>query len=191
MTNLPTVICMLVCISLAASPVSAHPFAVTSTEVEFNDETRAFEVAMRVYPEQLEQALRKETGRSISLEQSTDIDNLILRYLSSHFSIRNGTVGAQPTTQKSHPSIRWIGKEVTPKSVWLYFEVPFDGSLQGLIVTNSMFFRISPEQLHSITMKANDRVASCTLSRSEPESLIHWNSRKSLKFNGPDRSLRF
>lgn len=191
MPKLPTVLYMLVCISFAASPLSAHPFAVTSTEVEYNEETRTFEVSMRVYPEQLEQALRKETGRTISLEQSTDIDNLILRYLSSHFSIRNSTIAAKPTAEKSHPSIRWIGKEVTPKSVWIYFEVPFEGSLRGLVVKNSTFFEISPEQLHSITMKVNDRVAACTLSRREPESLLQWKSQNGAKSKRLDRSLAF
>lgn len=191
MRQLAVSLCIIGNILMITSGVDAHPFAVTSTEAEYNRESQSFEVAMRVYPEQLEQALSKETGRTISLEHSTNIDPLIIRYLTTHFSIQSGAKGGKSKEEKTITTLRWIGKEVTPKNVWLYFEVPIEGSLQGLVVKNSMFFQFSPEQLHSISITTKDRVASCTLSKNEPQSLVHWKSREKMKSSAIDKSLAF
>jgi len=184
-------LCSSALLLLVFAKAQAHPFAVTTTEVEYNSKSRCFEVAMRLYPEQLEQALSKESGKPISFERTAEIDLLIVRYLSSQFSIERSDRSAKAKDEKRPSTIRWIGKELTPKSAWLYFEVPFDGSLSGIKVKNSMFFQLNPEQLNTIHFAAYDRVASCSLTPRDPQSVVHWHAKERGKPETIDRSLEF
>ena len=72
-----------------AATASAHPRHVSIAEAEFNRESGHFEVALRVRPEDLEQALAR-TGPRVVLEKTPDVDKRITAYLKRHFSLRNG-----------------------------------------------------------------------------------------------------
>ena len=67
-------------IAVAISIVSpsmcvAHPFAVTDANVEYNAKEHLLEVALRLYPEQLDQALSQEFGHPVCLEKTAQSTN--------------------------------------------------------------------------------------------------------------------
>ena len=102
-------------------PRAAHPFHVSLAEVEFNAESGKLEVALRVYPLDLEKALTLHAARRISIDDEPEVDALIAAYLKDRFRV-TGADG-KPA------SIEWVGRELSVKDAWLYFEMPLSGGI--------------------------------------------------------------
>jgi hypothetical protein len=64
-----------------------HPNHFSTAEVGWNEKTGKFEVALCVWPSDLEKALSEKTGKSIDLEKSEGLNQLIAEYVASKFTI--------------------------------------------------------------------------------------------------------
>ncbi len=153
-----------VCFVFSLESAAAHPFHVSLAEAEFNQQTGSLEVALRVHPTDLEQALRAQEPRPVDLDRSKGIDRMIAKYLESHFQIRDNA-GKKLTC-------KWVGKEVSLKEAWLYFEFPIkdrDGPLQ---ITQAFFFESLEDQVNTINFKQGKRVKSLSFTRDSDTQTI-------------------
>ena len=172
------------------APAWGHPDANTIAEGRYDRSLGVLEVSIRVYPEMLERALVRESGRAIRLEESSSVDRWIERYLSRTIAIgrgMKGTPGERPTVT----TIRWVGMELSAKEVWLYFEIPIEGELDGLTVRQSMFFELNPEQINTISIVAGDRRSTSVLTPATPTGRIRWKTVGDPKSPIPGRGLHF
>jgi hypothetical protein len=64
-----------------------HPNHFSSAEVRWNEKNGKFEVALRVWPADLEKALSNISGRSVDLEKTNGLNKLIAAYVSGKFLI--------------------------------------------------------------------------------------------------------
>lgn len=92
-----------------------HPGHESFAEIELNRRTGNLQVALCVWPEDLESALRKFSHTAVSLDDA-DVDKTLVAYLKKRFIVRAEQDGAPL-------GIRWVGKELDLKKTWLYFEV--------------------------------------------------------------------
>ena len=137
---------LLVAASLtAAANLQAHPFHATYAEVDWNTKTMVLEVALRVQPEDLDRVLSLRTKRKINIEKTKGVDKLIQQYVAEVFLI-------EPKL-KQPISIRWVGKEVSSKEAWLYFEVPRPAGIEGLKMLNRIFLEILPDQVNTVRFR--------------------------------------
>lgn len=114
-----------------SSVALAHPYHTTSATAELNRDTGSLEVALRVSPEDLEKALGYRTGRRISLDKTKDVDKLIQGYLGEVFKVE--------AADGKKPELEWVGREFEGTSLWLYFEFPRLGDLDGAKITQRIF----------------------------------------------------
>lgn len=156
-----------------ASDVFAHAFHITVAEAEVNHKTGQIEIAMRVHPGDLEVALGRMTNRRIRLEKEPKIDALITDYLqrsiqlkaapsqtkSSNTKQTKAQTDRKPTSAKKSqsPKIKWVGKDVSVKWAWLYFEIPAVKELNGATFTNRVFHEILANQENTIILKDGKR----------------------------------
>lgn len=92
----------------------AHPFHASTTEVEWNPNSRRFEVAMRLRISDVEDALSAQQNTRISLESHPQADKLLQQYIGRKFEVMfEGDRGCH---------VRWVGMEPELHDVWLYFE---------------------------------------------------------------------
>lgn len=148
-------------------PASAHPFHITLAEAEYNAETGKLEVALRIYhPTDLEEALSRRAGRRINLEKTEGADDLIMQYLRENFVI-------EPPGGKPAP-LEWVGKEVSLKTAWLYFEVPLPGGPEGVAFRNRLLFDVERDQSNTIVFKQGERRASLRFSRERDRRVFSW-----------------
>ena len=116
------------------TPLSAHPFHISTAEMEFNLQSRKFEVSLKLHAADLENALSKLAGRPITLENQ-QVDTLIETYLDQHFflaglslqpaqeraaegaTVRSGV----PQGRRTQASL--VGREPEATWIWLYFEL--------------------------------------------------------------------
>ena len=96
MKNRINILLILVCVTIgmiagrtvvAAEP--PHPYHVSMAEVNWNPKTQKFEVALCLWPADLEKALARQTGRPIDLAKEPDVDRLIEAYVAKRFTIRS------------------------------------------------------------------------------------------------------
>ena len=66
-----------------------HPYHVSLAEVNWNTKSHKFEVALCLWPADLEKALARQTGRPIDLEKEANIDQLMEAYIGKQFTIHS------------------------------------------------------------------------------------------------------
>ena len=138
--------------------LASHPNHVSTAEVNWNPKSGNFEVALCVWPADLEKALALENSKPIDLDKVENLDEMMKSYIEKKFLIRQSK--SQPTGKpqnKQQPSkaasaIRWVGHERDLKSVWLYFEI--EGNTQGApwTIENRIFFELNDDQLNQLQL---------------------------------------
>lgn len=126
--------------AFVARPSSAHPYHVTSAEAWVRD--GKLEVALQVSPEDLQEALRRSTGKKVDIDG--DIAAPIQAYLRKHFTVR-GPDGVVPMT--------WVGSQVELEAAWLYFEFEMTGSPKDHTIFSGVFFDIAPAQVNRVLVR--------------------------------------
>jgi hypothetical protein len=140
----------LVALSLFALPAAtAHKFYTSISHVEYNQETKSLEVAVRVFSDDLEVALTKRNNKAIYLDATKDVGAIITAYLQDVFEIK-GRDG-------EHKKIRWVGMETKVDATWLYFEVKLPEGLAGAELRNRLFFELFTEQVNIINFVDGDK----------------------------------
>lgn len=74
------------CLVQAAAP--EHPYHVSYTELTFNKKSGNFEVAICVWPADLEKALAAQESKPVDLEKTDKLDEMIERYVAKRFLVR-------------------------------------------------------------------------------------------------------
>lgn len=148
---------------LAAGRGDAHPIHTSLGEAEWNAETGCLEVALRVFPDDLELALTKSVRRPVNLQRdAARLDQWIVPYLKRHFVLqRQGT--ALP--------IRWVGKEVSAKEVWLYFEIPAQ-DLEHCQCRNTLLCDVLSDQRNTVVITDGARIATVISHRDQPAQAV-------------------
>ena len=91
-----------------------HPYHVSLAEVNWNAKSRKFEVALCLWPADLEKALARQTGRPIDLEKEPNIDRLIESYIAKRFTIHSTNEQTEtPTKKPNTPAAELVGNKAT------------------------------------------------------------------------------
>ena len=150
--------------------VVAHPYHFSVAELELNRETASLEVALRVFPEDLEKALRyhaeRQSKKPVRLDAKEGVDERIVEYLKSAFVV----VGRG--AKKPASDIRWVGKELSAKEAWLYFEIPWQGDLYGARFENRVCFEHAERQINSVAIKDGTFRTTLWFTRKEPKRML-------------------
>ena len=100
----------------AALPAEAgHPFHSTFTEMEWNSESRRFEVALQLPGLQIDDELSRLHERHINLETTEDAEQLLQKYIKSRFEVTGRGL--------DQCQLHWVGMEIDARNVWAYFEM--------------------------------------------------------------------
>ena len=135
--------------TIAAEP---HPFHSTIAEVEWNAKSKSLEIALSVWPVDLEAVLaksekiREDVEGPISLDDETQkevLDQGIRAYVNQRF---------RRTDVDDNQKINWLGFEIEKDSVWCYFEIK-DVEAGELEFENRLFFELHPDQQNTILLK--------------------------------------
>jgi Domain of unknown function (DUF6702) len=159
-------------ISLIASTfmiiqVYSHPFHITIAEAEYNPDSKKLEISMRIYqPLDLELILSKRIEKPVNLEKTANIDDLIADYLSDVFIVE------YPDTTRA--KIEYIGKEVTLKTVWIYFEVELKNGPEDMSFRDRILFEIESDQTNSIIFRHGKRRRSLFFNTQNDHHKFKW-----------------
>ncbi|MFM7709644.1 MAG: DUF6702 family protein [Ferruginibacter sp.] len=149
-------------------PVTAvHPYYVTVTDIEYNRTTKALEISIRFFTNDIESVLKKKhPQKRIDLLTRGDkepMEQLLDAYVREHVKLQAET---------SPVGLNYVGYESKDDCIYAYYEAPLDREPTSLTVTNNLLFEYKKEQI----------------------SIIHYTigkKRQSVRLNNPDDTVTF
>ena len=144
--------------------VSFHDFHVTHTTIYYNADKESLEITVNVAIEDLERALEDQTAKKISIgtnAETESVDQLIKAYFRQRFTL---------ASNNHLTNYQWVGKEVSQDlhNLYIYFEVldcNQNGSIETLLIENSIFTDILPDQSNIVLVEFGDKSHNLTFSR--------------------------
>ncbi|MDG1872454.1 MAG: hypothetical protein P8J27_00985 [Mariniblastus sp.] len=155
--------------AITANAEASHPYHVSKSEVSWNSKTGNFEVAMCVWPADLEKALATQTRQAVDLDKVENLDELMATYVGNKFRVCKSVA---PDEQSKAASIRWVGHERNHKEAWLFFEVQGDKKQSDWTIENRIFFELNKDQLNQIQFSVGRHVSSFISSANTPSHAI-------------------
>jgi hypothetical protein len=122
--------------------VSAHRFHTSLTRMDYNEKEKLVEITIRLFTHDLVPVLEKRTKKSIDLEQTPEIDKILLEYLSRNFILKDKSGAEQ--------KLNWVGKEIETEALIIYVEIPLNETPEGASLQNTIFFESFAEQTNLV-----------------------------------------
>lgn len=117
-----------------------HPFYLSLTEIKYKPEESALHIAQKIFWDDLEYALKEETGLKIDFLNSTKnihLDRVIEKYLLTHNEIRvNG----------KQVNIKYLGYEIEDDAAWFYLEANNINKPYEIQIKNTILLDHFPSQ---------------------------------------------
>ena len=133
---------ILACIQQARA-VGDHDIHISLSELRFNEESQSFEVAIKIFIDDLELALKKEGATDLRIGTAKEnelADESIISYLNKHFTI---------VVDGKKLNAQFIGKEITDDmlAVWCYVEYKRPSANPAkCILSNSILTEVYSDQ---------------------------------------------
>ena len=134
-------------VGLCARPAdaAAHKYYTSLARAEYNEESKAVEVALRVFADDFELALTRRSGRKVYLDKTEDAAALALAYLRETFEV-SGRDGRRV-------ELRWVGMETQGDVAWLYFEAPLPEGPSGASLRDRVLLELFRTQVNIVNLK--------------------------------------
>ena len=127
------------------SVASPHPFHTSIAQIDYDAKTQVFEVSLRVFTDDFETALSKESNQKIKLDETAQHDGLIERYLRKQFGFTD--------LEGLRKEARFVGKEFEVDATWIYLEIPGSPSVSGLRLRNALLTEVFEDQVNVVNFK--------------------------------------
>lgn len=150
---------------LAASFRPAHPYYIGLTEITINEKPE-IQISVRLFTNDLEDALRKSSGKTIDIlnpKDKAEADSLLFHYLGKRLSVSlNG---------KAH-TLRYLGYEEEEGSIWTYMTIQASkpSAIKTLSIVNTALYDYFPSQTHIIRINRFNAVSSHKITNPESKA---------------------
>ena len=146
-----------------------HPFYVSVTEVNFNESNQSLEISIKMFTEDLEEALATRYGQKLNFaseEEHPDADAYLALYLEDQIKIK---VDGKPV------SFQFLGKDAKSEATWCFAEI---GELAGapaqIEIRNSLLTSEFEGQKNMVHCKVGTETKSLLLQRRELSGVLSF-----------------
>ena len=146
-----------------------HPFHVSLSDVEYDENQKSLQISCRIFQDDLELALNKiHNVDNYFDERSNELINSDLEdFLSENFVFKvNGT--ARP--------FDFLGYEFEEGVVWCYMEIGKVRNLKKLDVRYTVLFDTFDDQFNLLNLKRAGKIHSLRFSNSNPEGTLEFDN---------------
>ncbi|MCK5538416.1 MAG: hypothetical protein KAI79_16435, partial [Bacteroidales bacterium] len=131
-----------------------HKFYLSLTEIRYSEQENALQIAVKLFTDDLENAINNEFTKNIKLSNTTNSElqnKAIEEYLQGHFKVKvNGKTG----------QLHYLGSETELEATWCYIEIENIKKLKQLSVENDIFLELFEEQSNIINFIYNNKTRS-------------------------------
>jgi uncharacterized protein DUF6702 len=138
-------------LNIAHSPFpTPHRVHVSVTNLEFNQPRQRVEIVIRVFTDDLENALSRRANRAVKIDPATagkdrQVVELVMAYLRCSFELKNK---AGRTV-----ALSWNGIEGQPDMFWIFVKGRAPGGLEGAQLRNKIFCELFDDQVNIVNAK--------------------------------------
>ncbi|GAB3828524.1 hypothetical protein GCM10028895_42170 [Pontibacter rugosus] len=144
-----------------ARPAAAHDYHASIADVQFNPRTQSLEVAVKVFMDDLEDALSRRSKTNVVYSHTSEqVKKHLSDYLSTNlvFEVEQG----KPLKHK------FVGSEADADVVWIYLEIPVNKAiLPQLYVKNAILTDLFSDQMNIVNINYKGKTESVLLQRGE------------------------
>lgn len=135
----------LLLLPLSAYRPALHPYYVSMTEIHHRPAEAKLEIAVRIFTDDLEQAVRADCRCKVDLSAppSEATGNVLTAYIRKHLHLK---ATGSPTDQ----ALNYQGYEKEEESTWVYLESPAPKTLLGLQVRNDLLYERHKAQINLV-----------------------------------------
>jgi hypothetical protein len=126
-----------------------HPFYVSVTEIEHNKASNELEVSCRIFADDLEMALKKQSKAPLDIIHPANraaADSLIAGYLRTHLSV---TADGKPVR------LQYLGYKIEEEAAWCFLSAEKIPAFKSAHVRNNILYDEHPNQINMIHMILN------------------------------------
>lgn len=153
---------------LVIGAFTMHPFYMSVTEIEYKPQQKELQIACKIFMDDLEDALKAETKKSITLsdeKQKANHQALIYKYLQQHFKL---IVDGKPVAYEM------LGFEKEQEAVWSYLVVKNVSVFKTATVYNDVLYQLREGQINIIHFKVNGSTQSYRLNAPTAQHNFQW-----------------
>ncbi|RNI31153.1 DUF6702 family protein [Rufibacter latericius] len=124
----------------------AHEFHTSITEARYNPRNQTYELSVRLFADDLEEALTRRHKTTVRLDRSERVNKLMAEYLQTHLAISTvkGTRAAQ----------RFIGAQEEADAIWVHLEIPAGKAPVGQVwVQNALLMEVFDDQTNILNLE--------------------------------------
>jgi intergrase/recombinase len=125
-----------------------HPLFVSNTDVEYNSKEKSIEIISKIFMDDLESILKKNTGKKIDLfaTQNEIAKSAILKYLQDNLQIN---IDAKNYT------FNLIGYERKKEACWVYLEIAKVNQPKKINIANSILYDFTNKEINLMHVTVN------------------------------------
>ena len=155
---------------LLATRAAAHPLHASSAQADWNRDTRCLEIGIRVYADDLLEALNTGRAAPLSFEKTprAELDAALRDYLGVRFRV--------VTPDGAAVALDWVGREFDKEAghhhtdeqiLWIYFSAPLPAGLGGLRLWNGVLLEHFRDQANTVRMRDGKREVMLAFARDD------------------------
>jgi len=122
----------------------AHKFYVSLTTIDHNAAEQSLEITMRLFADDLELAVARQTGKPLTHGQP-GFEAAVLAVVQRALTVRQAD--GRPVT------LSWVGLENKVDVTWVYVEAAQVPATVGLTLRDTIFMDLFPEQVNMVHVK--------------------------------------
>lgn len=143
-----------------------HEFYVSVCEIDYNEENKSLEIAIKLFTDDLELAIQEQGAIDFKIDDTKKADVYIAKYLKSGFQVKVDEVDLD---------YEFIGKEVSLDNVtWCYVEVKEVTGVSSIEIKNALLTELFDDQKNMVHVRVNDKTKSLILRKSELEGTLNF-----------------
>ncbi|MFM6949031.1 MAG: DUF6702 family protein [Aquirufa sp.] len=169
MTKNGLIISFLLLFSLCSFSVEKkvlHPFHTSVSECVYNEKEKIWELSIRLFQDDLEQALTEFQGKKFQFQFASNPDVLLESYIRKHVGF--------VVNQKLQTPYRWIGWEAQSDAIWIYIEIPTANDLSGVYFQQSALTEVFSDQTNLLHVARKELKKSYLFQKNQPVQQISW-----------------
>lgn len=144
-------------------PGKPHPFYLSVTDIKYNDKNKSLELACKMFTNDLEDALKRTTKKSVDLihpKDKKETEKILFGYISKRLSISlNGKLR----------TLKFIGFEKEEDVIWTYMEIEKCEKPKQLNITTTLLYDFLKEQINLVSFDLNGNKQSSKVSNPDKE----------------------
>lgn len=132
--------------------------------MQFNPKEKGFEISVRLFTDDLEKALSRESGQKIQITPKPDTDPLIEKYIRKHFMLTD--------TRKQHRNYTYLGHEAEGDANWVYLEMPIDGTVKTVEMQQDVLMDMFDDQVNLVNLQVDGQRKTYVFRKGQPQQEV-------------------